>query len=166
MLGGPNHQAELDEQWRTILLNQFHDILPGSSVPLVYVESAQQFAAVQQTGEQFLQQALSYVLENDDNSASSSSQAATQGQLPTKPASSSLVLINTLPWDRTDMVALPPSTGLPNSQQVTELDGSQKTLVEVMLPGYGYATLDSALVEEPSTEQGIPTEILLSLIHI
>lgn len=159
-LGGPNHQAELDEQWRTILLNQFHDILPGSSVPLVYVESAQQFAAVQHSGEQFLQQALSYVLENDDSSASTSGQPASQAQVPTKPATSSLVLINTLPWDRSDMVALPPNAGIANSQQITELDGSQKTLAEVMLPGYGYATLDSALVEEPSTEQGIPTEIL------
>lgn len=160
VLGGPNHQPELDQQWRMILLNQFHDILPGSSVPLVYVESEQQFAAVQHTGEELLKQALSYVLENDDSSAPVSHQHADQVQTSVKPTNSNLMLINTLPWERCEVVSMPHTTAIAHSQQITELDGSQKTLVEVRVPGYGYADLASAALEEPSTDQGLPVEIL------
>ncbi len=35
---------ELDRLWDTVLLNQFHDILPGSSIGEVYQDSAQEFA--------------------------------------------------------------------------------------------------------------------------
>ncbi len=34
---------ELDDAWRTVCLNQFHDIIPGSSIGLVYEESQQQY---------------------------------------------------------------------------------------------------------------------------
>ncbi len=36
----------LDECWHGVLLNQFHDILPGSSIERVYVEARQQYAAI------------------------------------------------------------------------------------------------------------------------
>ena len=35
---------ELNDAWRTICLNQFHDIIPGSSIGPVYEESQQQYA--------------------------------------------------------------------------------------------------------------------------
>lgn len=34
---------DLDEIWKTLLLNQFHDIIPGSSIPAVYEDSDKQF---------------------------------------------------------------------------------------------------------------------------
>jgi alpha-mannosidase len=34
--------------WRTICLNQFHDIIPGSSIGPVYEESQQQYAELTQ----------------------------------------------------------------------------------------------------------------------
>jgi alpha-mannosidase len=39
-------RAELTELWQQLLLNQFHDILPGSSITQVYDDSAGQLAAV------------------------------------------------------------------------------------------------------------------------
>ena len=36
--------AELNNAWRTVCLNQFHDIIPGSSIGAVYEESQQQYA--------------------------------------------------------------------------------------------------------------------------
>jgi alpha-mannosidase len=36
----------LDTTWKTVLLNQFHDILPGSSIASVYTEAHQQLDAV------------------------------------------------------------------------------------------------------------------------
>jgi alpha-mannosidase len=35
-LGATSRQAEIDELWETALRHQFHDVLPGSSIPLVY----------------------------------------------------------------------------------------------------------------------------------
>ena len=32
----PDHRAMLDEAWRTLLMHEFHDILPGSSIATVY----------------------------------------------------------------------------------------------------------------------------------
>lgn len=49
----PAHAArarqELDSTWKTVLLNQFHDILPGSSIGPVYDEARQQMQDVRRT---------------------------------------------------------------------------------------------------------------------
>ncbi len=39
-------KAMLDKDWRLLLLNQFHDILPGSSIGDVYKDSAEQFKEI------------------------------------------------------------------------------------------------------------------------
>ena len=46
VLRGEDRRSELDELWRLLLLNQFHDILPGSSIRLVHEESERALAAV------------------------------------------------------------------------------------------------------------------------
>ena len=38
--------AKLDKAWKTVLLNQFHDIIPGSSIGLVYQTTEKEHAAV------------------------------------------------------------------------------------------------------------------------
>ena len=40
-------RAELDRLWKLLLLNQFHDILPGSSIDLVYEDAARDFAELE-----------------------------------------------------------------------------------------------------------------------
>lgn len=39
-------KAELDRAWKLLLLNQFHDILPGSSITWVYEDAAKDYAQV------------------------------------------------------------------------------------------------------------------------
>jgi alpha-mannosidase len=39
-------QAEINKLWETVLLNQFHDIIPGSSINEVYKDSAKDYAQV------------------------------------------------------------------------------------------------------------------------
>ncbi len=51
--------AELLHAWELVCLNQFHDIIPGSSIGEVYTESSRQYAEVRQTGEAIRQSALS-----------------------------------------------------------------------------------------------------------
>jgi alpha-mannosidase len=51
------HQ-DLTEAWRTVCLNQFHDIIPGSSIGPVYEESQAQYAKVTETVTDLRKQAL------------------------------------------------------------------------------------------------------------
>lgn len=41
--------AEMDKMWKTILINQFHDILPGSSIHEVYEVTKKEYAALEET---------------------------------------------------------------------------------------------------------------------
>ncbi len=45
--GGAYPRAELDRLWKLLLLQQFHDILPGSSIRLVYEDAARDFAELE-----------------------------------------------------------------------------------------------------------------------
>jgi alpha-mannosidase len=45
MLGG-EQPASLEARWRTLMVNQFHDILPGSSITEVYVRTERELAEV------------------------------------------------------------------------------------------------------------------------
>lgn len=47
--------------WQTILLNQFHDIIPGSSIHEVYEESDRQYADILAKGGQIAENALQYL---------------------------------------------------------------------------------------------------------
>ena len=51
-------QAELESAWKLVLLNQFHDIIPGSSVREVYDDSARDYADVRKTGEEIVERGL------------------------------------------------------------------------------------------------------------
>ena len=54
-------RAELHRAWELVCLNQFHDIIPGSSIGPVYVESQQQYAEVRQIGERVCDGALAAI---------------------------------------------------------------------------------------------------------
>ena len=47
LVGEEIPRAELDRLWKLLLLNQFHDILPGSSIRLVHEEAERDLAAVE-----------------------------------------------------------------------------------------------------------------------
>ncbi|MBZ0302528.1 MAG: alpha-mannosidase, partial [Anaerolineae bacterium] len=45
-------KATLNKAWEVVCLNQFHDIIPGSSITPVYVESQQQYAEIRRMAEE------------------------------------------------------------------------------------------------------------------
>ncbi|MCR4902483.1 MAG: hypothetical protein K6A23_06470 [Butyrivibrio sp.] len=49
--------AKLNEIWKTVLLNQFHDILPGSSIEQVYQDSDKQYAEIERKAEDIIDKA-------------------------------------------------------------------------------------------------------------
>jgi len=46
-LDGGNYPSVINTHWKTLLLNQFHDVIPGSSIREVYDDSDAQFAVMQ-----------------------------------------------------------------------------------------------------------------------
>lgn len=49
---------EIDEAWRTVLLQQFHDILPGTSIAWVHEEAEERYAAVRTVLEAIIDRSL------------------------------------------------------------------------------------------------------------
>lgn len=54
----PYPKVEIESAWKKVLLNQFHDILPGTSIPEVFRDANQLWRQVISTGEALLHQAL------------------------------------------------------------------------------------------------------------
>jgi len=86
-------QAEINRAWESVLLNQFHDILPGSSIVEVYQDCDQAYEKVQQTGADIIRQALERIgpVADDDPTAAT--------------------VYNPLSWTRSDLLKIPIEPG-------------------------------------------------------
>ncbi len=89
--GAATHRAALDRAWKLVLLNQFHDIIPGSSIHWVYQDSTRDYETVRQLGESVRDSALSTLGGLIDTSAF------------TKP----VLVSNTLSFPRREIIDLP-----------------------------------------------------------
>lgn len=92
-------ERDLDEAWKIVLRNQFHDILDGSSIGPVYDEVAGFYRQARVRAER----ALDFSLET------------ISAQIDTRGPGTPVVVYNPLFWDRTETVtaeiALPPDAG-------------------------------------------------------
>jgi alpha-mannosidase len=79
---------ELNDAWEKLLLNQFHDVLPGSSIPEVYKDSENHFEFILNTA----------------NSIISKSLKAIAAKIDTTGEGKSLLVFNPLSWPRNDIV--------------------------------------------------------------
>lgn len=61
-------QEKLTKGWKMILTNQFHDIIPGSSIHEVYEDSRRDYEAVRQIGEEVVSGYKEKALENREGS--------------------------------------------------------------------------------------------------
>ena len=124
--GLPYPRTDFDAAWKKVLLNQFHDILPGSSIGRVYKEAA--------------------VLHNEV--------IAKTGELAEKAAAKiagsgeSVSVFNSLSWERSTVVELPdrfqPGVADADGNRVESeiIDG--KVFAKVTAPSCGYAVLRPA----------------------
>lgn len=64
LFNGEYPQEEINSAWETILLNQFHDIIPGSSIFEVYEESDKQYAKIIEDGNNIVERKLSGIIQN------------------------------------------------------------------------------------------------------
>ena len=58
---------DLDHMWKLLLINQFHDIIPGSSITRVYNETHAQYDEVMATGLKLLDAASAKLMETADS---------------------------------------------------------------------------------------------------
>lgn len=87
MLLGKEYPAEnINKNWENILLNQFHDILPGTSIKKVYDVTDEDYKRIIGSGKEMLADGINYIAENIS--------------LKNK----SVVVFNTLGFDRDDIV--------------------------------------------------------------
>ncbi|MBW4637508.1 MAG: alpha-mannosidase [Gloeocapsa sp. UFS-A4-WI-NPMV-4B04] len=109
--GVPYPKEQLEAAWKKVLFNQFHDILPGSSIPEVYVDANSAWQEVAQVGAEILQQSLSAI--------------ASQISLPLPPQVNSIPILvfNSLNWQRSEVV----SVALPKSGHwaIYDIEGIQ-----------------------------------------
>jgi alpha-mannosidase len=82
-------QAEIEKAWKLVLLNQFHDIIPGSSVNEVYKDAARDYAIVAEIGERVVKDSLEKLGNMMDTSEYSrpvaifhNGEMVTQGEIP------------------------------------------------------------------------------------
>ncbi len=102
--GTPYPAARIREGWNLLLYNQFHDILPGSSINSVYKDSAQEYAREQQI--------LNGVI--DESLASIESRINTSGK------GTPIVIYNPLSWKRDAPVDIEWSYTFPANPVVTD----------------------------------------------
>lgn len=118
-------QSEIDRLWQIVLTNQFHDILPGSSITLVYDDSKREYAEVLAEAAKLQKQALDVLA------------------APDKPGHSA---VNVLGWTRSGVVE---AEGIAGAQQSFR----GKSLAWAEVPSVGMAALgapapDSATAKE------------------
>jgi alpha-mannosidase len=130
-------QRDINETWKTILLNQFHDIIPGSSVKGVYEDSTKDYGEIEKTGTEILNEAKNKLIDN------------------IKLDKNSLVVFNTLSWDRDGVInvgwdeSLKDKTLLVNGKkapvQVVENNNEKQILIQVEgVSSMGYKAFEVA----------------------
>lgn len=130
-------RAEVDAAWKKVLLNQFHDILPGSSIARVYDEALVLHKEAIATGDSLTKAAANSLAGKGDG----------------------LVAFNSLSWERDAVIKLPeggytrvklPSCGYAPVTKAA-LDHSEAVCVAVTAEG---ATLQNALVKAVFSPEG------------
>lgn len=112
----------LDKAWKLLLLNQFHDILPGSSIERVYREAEAQYEEIQAEAMDSVRKAVKSIV--GENNA--------------------LTVFNSLSWDSDKIVEIPGSF-----ENVTDARGNKLTVqaagdkkyAEVTVPSCGWTTI-------------------------
>ncbi len=94
VVGGRYDQKTLTECWKLVLLNQFHDVLPGTSIAEAYVQTTEQHREV-----------LAKTTSLADDAA-----AAIAKQIDTTGDGRPVVVWNALAWDHTGVARIRPET--------------------------------------------------------
>jgi alpha-mannosidase len=137
LLGKTTRAAALRAAWKTVLLYQFHDILPGSSIGMVYQEALPVHARLQESVARTIDRRL-----------------ASLAPKPAAGAGAGVCVFNSLAWPRQDLVtaeipaatvarSVPAADGARRPVQTCSRRGGKATILFYAdgLPSLGDATL-------------------------
>ncbi|HZY10164.1 MAG TPA: glycoside hydrolase family 38 C-terminal domain-containing protein, partial [Bacteroidota bacterium] len=111
LFGKKYNQADLEDAWRNILFNQFHDILPGSGIREIYMDAAERYHQAEELGRFELNQSLEQIAKS----------ITTSSMKKGKP----LIVFNSLSWNRSDIVAVELPKGDAYEYSVFDLQGRE-----------------------------------------
>ncbi|PGH28532.1 alpha-mannosidase [[Emmonsia] crescens] len=100
-------KKDIDDMWEGVLLCQFHDCLPGSSIEMCYDDSDKIYAQIFKTGSKLRQEALQVLGFGSQNHK----------------GDRGLVAINTLPWPRSEIIRIDGATTASGTPQYALAQG-------------------------------------------
>jgi len=126
---------KLDNMWKRLLLNQFHDVLPGSSIGAVYEDVLDDYRKLQDEAESLIGQAAKYYMQPDEQA---------------------FTFFNPNPFEFTGLVPLPDdihglSTELEAREPVTIEDTAEGTVAEIAIPAHSFVTVRKTGPRETAT---------------
>ncbi len=128
-------KQETDALWKKVLFNQFHDIIPGSSITAVHERAEKDYSEVLEKTMIITDDVLNSALKNDEDT---------------------ITVFNSLSWDRKAMIELP--EGYIIKDCPTEKVGD-KALALVDVPACGYKSYK--LIEDTIEEAGTDDRLVL-----
>ncbi len=101
----PYPKSDIDIAWKALLFNQFHDILPGTAIPEVFVEANEGWEQVRQIGQQVLADSLEAIA------------STIQFPHPPHPEAKPILVFNPLTWTRSEVISFDLSKLDPQTKQ-------------------------------------------------
>ncbi|MDJ1184534.1 alpha-mannosidase [Roseofilum casamattae] len=153
----PYPKLELERDWKAVLFNQFHDILPGSAIPEVFVDADREWERVIASTKSIIDRAIATI-----------SSHLTLPQSP-HPDARAILIFNPLNWMRWDVATIP----IQNSErcwQVRTSDGEEvasqsynNALVFLApdIPSVGYRLFWLVPISKTDSVPDFPTEFIL-----
>lgn len=111
LFGRSYNAGRLEEAWRAVLFNQFHDILPGSGIHENYIDAQEKYDHAQALAGLELQQSLQHLAKQIDTTSIKSG--------------TPLMVMNPLAWERTDLVTVLLAEGDESNYAVFDGNGKE-----------------------------------------
>lgn len=137
--------AKLEEAWKLVLLNQFHDIIPGSSVREVYEDSDRDYAAILKIGHEVIQSALRDIGSKFDTGSMSNPVALF--------ANSTVPSQGEIPWDSAEIPTTLACDETSTPVQFVEEFGEAKLIFQTPEAALGSVAV-ADLTNEPLPQRG------------
>lgn len=146
----PDSTQDLDRAWKLLLLNQFHDIIPGSSIHWVYEDSDVDYATIKALAGRVIERRMS----------------ALAGAIDTQGVANPLIVLNSTSEDRDEVISL--ASGEPTRVAVPKMgykviDAAKSTepaIAPVTVAKAGSEiTLDNGIVRIVIDAQGVLSSI-------
>jgi len=137
-------KQQIETAWKQVLFNQFHDILPGTSISEVFVEANQKWEEVVRVGEKILRESLRAIA------------SYITLPLPLHPTAKPIYIFNSLNWKRSEVVtvSLPPGNWeiytIEGEKLPSQLSHNQELLfLAENIPSIGYKVFWLSPVNTP-----------------